>query len=204
MKRSIMSRSVCALIWGALMAAGCATTPTEQEPDVETDAAVDVGQVDVAAEDTATPDVQLDCPGGPWCGCEGNEDCDAGICLGFLDGKKCTQGCVPDCPTGTTCAEVPIGTDLVQVCVATWGFICEPCTSSSQCEKAVGSHGSACIAYTPEIGAFCGSACNGDEDCPSGYGCRESKSVEGAAKKACVHLKDNLPAECGCDVRATK
>lgn len=188
----------------ALTAAGCANAPTEDLSDDDTSSAFDIAQAETTSGDATAKDVVLECPGGTGCECEANDDCDAGICLEFPEGKKCAQSCIADCPASTSCADVPVGVDLVQVCVARWGFICEPCTSSDQCAKAVGSHGSACIAYGPELGSFCGSACTEDNECPTGYGCREESTVEGAAKKACVRVDGDNKIECLCDARAAK
>jgi len=159
---------------------------------------IDAGQDDAAGDSGPV----LDCPGGAWCECAKNDDCDQGLCVAFPSGNKCAQSCIQDCPKGYTCADVPVGSDLVQVCVAEHGYLCEPCTASDECAKAVGNHGSACIRYSEAIGSFCGPACKADKDCPGGYTCRASKTTDGADKKACVKTEGGKPIDCPCDARA--
>ena len=189
--------------FGLLVVAAACAGPAESTSEI--DAAADDVATAVDTADTATvPDtaIALDCPGGPRCPCVVNEDCDKGICLDGPGGRECAQGCVNDCPAGMTCENVPVGADLVQVCVATWGFICEPCLSSEQCSKAAGGHASECIDYGPTLGAYCGPACKVDANCPADYRCRDSTTIDGATRKACVKATNEVLQACSCDPRA--
>jgi len=74
------------------------------------------GGVDTAGTDT----LAKDCPGGPFCACKANADCDSGICIpgkGGAAAKICAQPCVSSCPAGYVCkALTPSGGDTFFVC----------------------------------------------------------------------------------------
>jgi hypothetical protein len=97
----------------------------------------------------------------------------------------CTRLCQDECPAGWTCQQVA-GTDpdLVFVCVSGFTNLCRPCAAGSDCKSDVGAE-DVCVSYG-EAGSFCGGACAADGDCPWGFSCQDSVSVDGLATKQCV------------------
>ena len=201
----------CLLAWPACGADGPANegdvtvVPDAAPVDaMELDSTVqDVG-VDTAEPDTGPIEVALDCPGGQGCPCTENDGCDNNFCMDTPEGKRCAVTCISDCPGAFKCSQVssPSG-DVLTVCIPRWGFICAPCDQSGACEAALGAQGSACIDYGDELGAFCGSGCSADEDCPPEYACKDSQTVEGSKRKACVLKPDgSAGGVCPCSPRS--
>ena len=151
-------------------------------------------------------DIQTTCPGGPNCPCKIPGDCDNNICLEVPDGHRCGIPCGGgSCPDNYACTLINQsgGGDLLYICVPKWSRICEPCDDSKLCSGALGSEKSACVAYGGVEGSFCGSACGVDADCPGGFVCKDSTSVEGKASKQCVRSPDGLGhIQCPCDSAA--
>ena len=136
-----------------------------------------------AAADTAPPD---ECPsaGGPGCSCTANADCDIGLCLPTLDGRRCARACVENCPPGFACAAAPSpgGGDSVSVCVPSHGLLCDPCTADIDC-AVPGLSGTGCLAY--EHGErYCAGPCA--SGCPSGSTCKATTTIEGEVGTFCV------------------
>ncbi|MCB9738295.1 MAG: DUF4215 domain-containing protein [Deltaproteobacteria bacterium] len=182
-----------------------------------TDAGTDTTQIDTAVADTAeTEDAgfQLECPGGPGCPCAENADCDNNFCIETLQGRTCAIGCVQTCPdeAGFACTGVDSpGGDIVTICVPRYGFLCDPCLSSTDCSM-LGQTGkeSGCFrmplqdgADAPDEGAFCTVSCSADADCPAGYGCESATSTEGESRKVCRPKDDGgATVACNCSARA--
>ncbi len=159
-------------------------------------AAVEIGSSDIEA---------LHCPGGPLCACNGDGECDTGICLDSPKGRICAALCESSgCPGNYSCAKVNSSTgDIISLCVPKWGYLCEPCTGSKACEAALGVTGMACVDYGKESGAFCGATCGQDSDCPSDYACSDATTIEGKPAKMCVRKPvGSEPAVCPCDERS--
>jgi hypothetical protein len=71
-----------------------------------------------------------------------------------------------------------------QVCVPTWGKLCQPCNASQDC-TAPGLTGAVCV-VEDEQGNFCGAPCAEDADCPGAYVCGVAQSAEGPKSKQCI------------------
>lgn len=168
-----------------------------------------------AGDDTADTGLELgpydavaNCPGGPLCPCSANVDCQAGLCAedpSAQGGKSCAQACKPGCPGGYVCANLTSGSsDIQQFCVFQAARLCDPCTSSKDCEVA-GLLDSKCVDQGP-AGRFCGISCGQDSDCPTSYGCQQVSAVEGGKFKQCVRTAtkgSGAPfGECVCSASA--
>ncbi len=188
-----------------LGAIGDQVDPADSGPDAsasDQDAAISDGNSEPeAGDDAGGGEVGKDsgeplCPGGAGCECQANSECDAQVCIDHPNGssatgKICAQVCTDTCvEPGFQCATISVGGDPISICVPPVPTLCNPCAASKECE-ALGYKDAACVDQGG-LGAFCGVACSGDEGCPSGYACKDVKTVEGAATKQCVR-----PAEAG-------
>ncbi len=117
--------------------------------------------------------------------CQTNEDCLSGWCVGHMGEDVCTLQCQSECPPGWSCQQVP-GTapDVVWVCVSDHANLCLPCGDAADCKGAAGAD-SACLDYGME-GSFCGGKCGTDDDCPWGFACVETQTVDGVTLTQCV------------------
>ena len=176
----------------------------QQDGGTSGDAVVDSQQqadapvADVAAVDTATGPL----PGEFQAACSSADDCDSGFCIDTLDGKVCTKVCTA-CPQGWACAQVsvPGSSDVVSVCVPKAQALCLPCETDEQCGKL--ATGALCVTYAAESElqsvAFCGAACEGAADCPTGYECKQAEGQQGTSKQ-CV----KAAGLCECGEKATE
>ncbi|MCO4761217.1 MAG: hypothetical protein KC502_06920 [Myxococcales bacterium] len=147
--------------------------------DPDTSVTPDTSALDTSPSDTATNSA---CPGGDFCDCDKNDDCDNGICLDTPDGKKCGKKCIDACPDDYTCKQFG-DNDSVFVCTANHLTLCSPCESNSDCQ--VYDKTATCIDYG-DAGSFCGSACSKDADCPGDYACVTAAGKgAGKASKQC-------------------
>ncbi len=157
------------------------------------DLGADTGGTDAAGEtttgdaDTGTTDADAavnPCPGGAGCSCQQNSDCtDSQKCIATPKGLKCAKLCSTSaCGADEKCISSG-GGEPVDICVPKWGSVCNPCNSNQECEKL--DPGARCVDQG-ENGAFCGSSCKVDGDCPSGYECKDTKDVAGASSTQCV------------------
>ncbi len=135
------------------------------------------------------PDVPfVECEPGTGCfldPCETNGDCQSAWCVEHMGETVCTQTCQEDCPPGWTCKAVGAGgPDLTWICVSDHANLCKPCNTGDNC-KSVGGSEDVCVDYGEE-GSFCGGACLSDEDCPWGFSCGETVTVDGISTKQCL------------------
>lgn len=177
------------------------------------DAVADLG--DLEAEETALDSLDIDvwyeagdaqeadaagqCPGGPWCPCETNDECFSGFCVETMEGKVCSAKCATeeDCPQGWVCAQYAgSGIDLIYVCVDPFKDLCKPCKEDADCER-YGGGKNYCIEHGPG-GRFCGVACSEDAPCPEGYECLEIPQGDRGPVQQCVPEKGG---ECPCTGR---
>lgn len=172
--------------------------------DADAGAGADVAAAADADGAVDTPDGGGDgtvsCPGGPFCPCTKDNECDAGICLETADGKQCTKNCGGDssCPSGWDCKLY--GTvDPVSVCLPKHMALCAPCSKHTDCQVAADKD-AWCLDYG-EDGKFCGAGCAKDQDCPLGYGCVDQKDG-GTTNKQCRLLDPK--AVCSCSSWAKK
>ena len=169
-----------------------------QQPDSE-----DVGSDDVPgdAEDAAdTPDVSGPvCPGQAGCACSSVGDCESGFCIDTPKGQLCAATCTAGClDTTFKCVTVTgAGGDTSNICVPKYGKVCNPCSANSECQGP--GNGDARCVDQGNNGAFCGTGCKADAECPAGYGCSDAKDVTGATSKQCV-VKNG--AACTCSPQA--
>ena len=138
---------------------------------------------DVHSEDTGAL-----CEPGEGCfldPCEENESCLSGWCVGHMGEDVCTIECQTECPQGWSCEQIP-GTapDVVWICVSRHANLCLPCATGADCKGAAGAD-DVCVDYAME-GSFCGGTCEADEDCPWGFSCTDTQTVDGIATKQCV------------------
>ncbi len=170
-------------------------------PDTGTrgDLATDANELTLLSETTSLdlldlwvfdggPDVPfVECLPGQGCfldPCQNNVECQSGWCLEHMGEGVCTQQCQEECPPGWNCQAVGTGPDLTFVCISTVSNLCKPCTTGADC-KSPGGADDVCVDYAEE-GAFCGGKCGTDDDCPWGFSCRETQTVEGIPLKQCV------------------
>ena len=128
------------------------------------------------------------------CACKENADCVSQYCVFHLGGLVCSRACDAQCPAGWACHQFS-ATDTNMVCVSTYAHLCLPCRSATDC-----GDGDACVAFSSEVGSFCGGACEQAEDCPDGFVCVDATSVDGhdLAKRQCVPAS----GECSCSEAA--
>ena len=146
---------------------------------------------DIVDFDFSIPDIALDlaplCEGGgcfldP---CDENVGCQSAWCVEHLGEGVCTQNCQEDCPPGWLCKQVGASDpDLVFICVSGHANLCKPCNSAADC-KTIGGVDDVCVDYGDE-GAFCGGVCAADEDCPWGFSCGTTVTVDGVSTSQCV------------------
>ena len=133
--------------------------------------------------------------------CTKDGDCNSGLCVDAAKGKVCSYTCYDCCPNGFACK--PYGASSGNlVCQAVGLDICRPCQKDNECSK--NGSGALCVHYGDD-GSFCGSACAGKADCPSGYVCADAKGEKGAAKQCVLEPgDDNNSGSCQCSAAAVE
>ncbi len=130
--------------------------------------------------------------------CDENGDCQSGWCVEHLGEGVCTQACAEECPAGWACKQLSEGgPDVAFICISDYPTLCRPCVDATGCVSPAGAE-DACIAYF-EGGSFCGGACESASDCPAGFNCEESKTVDGIDLKQCI-FEDGV---CPCSGKST-
>jgi hypothetical protein len=124
--------------------------------------------------------------------CGDGEECLSGWCVEHMGEGVCTQQCTTECPPGWSCQQVA-GTapDLVFVCVSDHANLCRPCATGDNCKSVAGAE-DVCVDYGDE-GSFCGGTCTVDGDCPWGFSCAATQTVDGIETKQCVADAGNCP-----------
>ncbi len=149
----------------------------------EDDLLFDSGEVALGA-----PDVDSACDGDGGCfldPCQENADCQSGWCVEHMGEGVCSQLCQEECPPGWLCKQVGASDpDLIFVCVSGAANLCKPCHEQGDC-KTVGGAEDVCLDYGSQ-GAFCGAACEADGECPWGFSCVTTQTLEGVSVKQCV------------------
>jgi hypothetical protein len=126
--------------------------------------------------------------------CTENNDCPSGWCVLHLGEKVCTQTCIEECPEGWSCEQMgAAGSDPTFICLSLIPSLCLPCKSSDDCSASL-----RCAAYPEGAGAFCGTPCLQNLDCPCGYECQEMPTTEGDQRQVCVAIG----FECECTEHA--
>ncbi len=117
--------------------------------------------------------------------CDENVQCASGWCVEHMGEGVCSKACQEECPTGWSCKQVGAdGPDIQYICVSQHANLCRPCASGSEC-KSPGGAEDVCIDYDEE-GSFCGGACTVDDDCPWGFSCLTTVTVDGISTSQCV------------------
>lgn len=153
-------------------------------------------KVDSTSDGTIPPDLPaLACDPGEGCfqdKCAANEDCQSGWCVEHMGEGVCTENCQDECPAGWTCKQVA-GTnpDLVYVCVSNYSNLCKPCATTEGC-KAAGNVEDVCVDYGT-AGSFCGGPCEVTDDCPWGFTCSDTQTVDGVDTRQCVASAGECP-----------
>ncbi len=190
-----MQRAVLVGVIGLCACSQDAVAPAGQVSDAGADtvAVVDVAApVDVPAVDLGTdpgpPDTgpTVDLPpveGAFMSPCDGNGDCDSGLCVTHLGDSVCSKACVDDCPDGWECSQVAGAADLTYACVSTYTHLCRPCSSKEDCKSAFGAE-DVCVQYA-DGAQFCGAPCV-DGGCPDGYACDAVSTIDGVVVEQCV------------------
>lgn len=121
--------------------------------------------------------------------CVDNSDCQSGYCVDHMGEGVCSMLCDEECPAGWGCRQLASAVpDLVFICVSNFANLCRPCADSSDCKSAGGAE-DLCVVYEDE-GAFCGGSCGegrtGFQECPEGFFCEETDTVDGLSAMQCV------------------
>ena len=191
-----------------LVLLGCSTSSSISEvadessgADVEVDVA---GDVTLMAPDGTSKDVVelvedlgagfeitaelVGCEPGEGCfldECSENSDCLSGWCVDYLGEGVCSQSCQEECPQGFACKLLGgTGPDPVYVCLSEYSNLCKPCSGNADCQSPGGQE-DACVSYDDGLG-FCGGNCELDEDCPWGFSCLTTVTVDGVSILQCV------------------
>jgi hypothetical protein len=136
--------------------------------------------------DTGPDTPFVECDPGTGCfldPCAENGDCQSGWCVEHMGEAVCTVPCQEDCPPGWSCKQVA-GVDVVYICISDVSNLCKPCSSGDSCQSSSGSE-DVCVDYESE-GAFCGSVCVENDDCPWGFSCLTTDTVDGISTLQCV------------------
>ena len=135
----------------------------------------------------AAPEV-LGCESGEGCfldECTDNAECLSGWCVDYLGEGVCSQVCQEECPQGWSCKLLGgTGPDPVYVCLSDFSNLCKPCSGSAECQSPGGQE-DVCVAYGSGLG-FCGGNCQGDQDCPWGFSCLTTVTIDGISTLQCV------------------
>ncbi len=165
------------------------------------DAALDSGLSEIHFKDSSSldgvPELAYEFggdPGGPACApgtgcfldpCTNNSQCQSGWCVEHLGEGVCTSECQEECPAGWECKQVQsTGPDVAWVCISPFSNLCKPCATAADCTSPGGLE-DACLDYGAE-GAFCGGTCTTNADCPQGFSCKTSKTVDGVVVNQCL------------------
>jgi hypothetical protein len=139
--------------------------------------------------------------GGPGWPCELDQDCEAGLCVFWWEGKACSPApyCMDVCPMGWNCKQFVGGYDVIFDCVLEALTLCMPCTTHEQCEADEQSLWlpARCMDYGV-AGSFCANECWQDDDCPPGYACETWLDIDGEEYQGCRSKE----AECDCSYYA--
>ncbi|MBM4355867.1 MAG: hypothetical protein FJ109_19115, partial [Deltaproteobacteria bacterium] len=147
----------------------------------------DLPSVEETAWDFGPDDLAPACEPGTGCfgdKCIENAQCQSGWCVEHMGEGVSSQLGEEECPAGWTCRQIGSGPDTTFACVSNHANLCKPCATTEGC-KAPGGAEDVCISYGQE-GSFCGGACKAHDDCPWGFSCVESITVEGLETKQCV------------------
>jgi hypothetical protein len=196
------------IIFFATLISACSTPPGA----VITDSKTDSGTIHELVAEVAAPDAASDgngeilepldiwffdsgpdapfveCAPGDGCfldPCTDNQQCQSAWCVEHMGDGVCTQQCTEECPPGWSCKSVGAGgPDLTYVCVSSHANLCRPCSSGADC-KGIGGTEDLCLDYGDE-GSFCGGGCAVNEDCPWGFSCLTTVTVDGISTLQCV------------------
>ncbi len=159
------------------------TEVTVVTPDLKSDTA-DWGEPEEV--EVSGPEVAPACEPGSDCfmaPCEDGSDCPSGLCVQHMGDSVCTITCVEECPEGWNCKQVSSEPDVIFACISPYTHLCRPCVDTADCASATGVE-DACIPLGP-LGSFCGADCGEEGECPAGYSCTDTVSVDGTPVTQC-------------------
>ncbi|MCC6621382.1 MAG: hypothetical protein IT385_09005 [Deltaproteobacteria bacterium] len=156
--------------------------------------------VDVATPEAtdAAPETTGPAPGELGAACDEPEDCYSSYCLVGREASYCSRTCTSSCPNGWGCRQnVQVLPDVAFVCMPPWPTLCRPCRSNADCLAGYDVTPHACIP-SGDDGAFCGSVCEADRDCPADAFCSQVEDIAGNTTRQCVPLS----GACACSPSA--
>jgi len=125
-------------------------------------------------------------PGGFNWPCNENAECLSGYCVPVGKGSVCSMHCVEDCPVGWECLlDTSAAPDLVYVCLPAGLPLCAPCSADDECQVDWFYSGAGCIDFGAK-GAYCGTPCHIDTDCPEQFFCDQVEVMDGGLSALCV------------------
>ncbi len=168
-------------------------------PDTaDTNDAADTADTTEPLPDTGPEEVYVPEPGELGWPCEDNADCNGSWCLTSAEGKLCSQSCTTTCPAGWDCRQnLDVLPDVAFTCMPPAPNLCRPCQGNADCLVSYDSSAHACIPRGDD-GAFCGAACEEDNDCPDASFCAPVVDIAGNPTRQCVPES----GECACSGRA--
>ena len=145
-------------------------------------------EVTFVEPDWGQSEVSSGCESGQGCfldKCTGNNQCQSGWCVENMGEGVCSQLCQDECPSGWSCQHVAgSDPDVIYICVPNYVNLCRPCSTGNDCKSLVGAE-DVCIDYGIE-GSFCGGTCGENQDCPWGFSCGATVTVDGISTMQCV------------------
>jgi hypothetical protein len=164
------------------------TTGPDLMADFRPDDSVDETVTDLVFEIPADETSGPLCQPGEGCfldPCSDSDDCQSGWCVGHLGEDVCTIQCQSECPPGWNCQQVPdTAPDVVFICISSHANLCLPCATGGDCKGTAGAD-NVCVDYEDE-GSFCGGTCSTDEECPWGFSCTITMTVDDVETTQCV------------------
>jgi hypothetical protein len=156
----------------------------------------DAGDTDIGTDMDIEKDFEgPQCAPGEGCfldPCTENAQCLNGWCVEHMGEGVCSQQCKEECPPGWTCKQVGSdGPDVTWICVSSHANLCKPCATTEGCISPGGAQDN-CLDYGDE-GSFCGGSCTIDDDCPWGFSCLTTDTVEGVDVMQCVADSGTCP-----------
>jgi len=110
--------------------------------------------------------------------CNEASDCESTYCITTKKyGKVCTVYCEEECPLDWKCQSKQVGPDIIFLCAPPETDLCVPCTEDDDC----GTFEDLCVPVGFEGKTYCGTACNSDAQCPTGYACKKVQAGDVSA-----------------------
>lgn len=166
------------------------------ETDTDTSDTTDPGDGDTTDTDTSNFCPETDRPDG--CACENDVDCGSGFCASGPVGDYCASRCdePSDCTGGATCVIAAGQTE--GVCLVEIDFLCSPCKTNAECQRAGGNAACMPLGTNGSEGSFCATTCDEENPCFDGYSCNAGYCVPTAGTCECSELASAIGASTTC------